>query len=191
MTGYLTITDYPDGDIYRLKIPNREIQEIYKQQVLSWFSDKLAADTGRLTALYAAFEAADTGRIEELVSGQLRYTISFYDAYETFYHGFLLALLSGCAGWDVQSNRETGDGRSDIIVEKDDYKLGFVSEIKAVRDERQMEQACDEAMRQIESRNYADMLRKDGIGQIIAYGIVFCGKKCIVRARFLDSVIRS
>lgn len=185
MTGYLTIADYPHDDIYKLKIPNQEVREIYKKQVLAWFHDKVEAETDRLSELYHAFETCDTGRIESLLYQQLRFTVSFYDAYETFYHGFLLALLSSCGAWDVRSNRESGNGRSDILVERDDYGMGFIVEIKAVKEEKQLEAACRTALTQIENKNYADALRKDEVGEMLAYGIAFCGKKCHVEAKRL------
>ena len=187
MTGYLTIADYPDGDMYRLRIPNREILEIYKQQVMSWFENKLKAETDKRTELYEAFESGCSQKIEVLLQEQLRFTVSFHDAYESFYHGFLLALLSGCDSWDVQSNRETGNGRSDIMVERDDYARGFIVEIKTVKAEDQMAAACSRALQQIEDRNYAEELRRDGIREILAYGIAFCNKRCVVMVKRVEA----
>ena len=186
MTGYLTIADYPDGDMYKLRIPNREILEIYKKQVLSWFNDRLGTEKEKLTELYNAFKACDTPKIEELICKQIRTTVSFHDAYETFYHGFMLALLNNCASWVVISNRETGNGRSDIIVESDE-DFGFVIELKVVKEKNKLETACSEAIGQIESRNYADALRYENIEDITAYGIAFCDKSCVVRAKKLEA----
>ena len=118
MTGYLTAADFPDGNLYALRIPNREVREIYTQQVLSWFKEKTNAETEKLGALYTAFETGDTQTIAEYLNDQLLDTVSFYDAHESFYHGFLLALLNTCANWRVSSNREAGKGRSDVIVER-------------------------------------------------------------------------
>ena len=120
MTGYLTVADYPDGNRYELKIPNYEVRQIFTQQVLEWFNDKARAETDKLSDLYAAFETGDVTTITEFLNSQLLDTVSFYDAHESFYHGFLLALLSTCASWRVSSNAETGKGRSDIIVERKD-----------------------------------------------------------------------
>lgn len=183
MTGYLTVTDDPDGDSYRLRIPNREVREIYKQQVLEWFKDKTRAGSERLEGLYAAFEDGDVQSITEILSGQLYETVSFYDAYESFYHGFLLALLSTCSRWAVTSNRETGKGRSDIMVCRKDRKMGFVVEVKNVKEEKDIEAACDEAMKQIEEMDYTAVLRRYGVKEIIEYGIAFWDKRCIVRAK--------
>ena len=183
MTGYLTIADYPDGNVYRLRIPNREVREIYKQQVLEWFKDKTRVETERLTDLYAAFESGDAQSIAEFLSNQLYETVSFYDAYESFYHGFLLALLGTCRQWNVTSNRETGNGRSDIMVCRKDRRMGFVVEVKNVREEKDIEPACDEAMKQIEDKDYTAALRRYGIKEIIEYGIAFWDKRCVVRTR--------
>ena len=63
MTGYLTAAESPDGDRYRLRIPNREVRQIYMQQVLSWFRERTQADTEKLTGLYAAFETGNATAI--------------------------------------------------------------------------------------------------------------------------------
>jgi len=183
MTGYLTITEAPDGNRYRLKIPNREVRQIYMQQVLSWFRDKMEAGSSRLTDLYEAFEKGDTEAITEYLNDQLIDTVSFYDAHESFYHGFLLALLSTCAGWRVASNRETGKGRSDIIVESKDRKIGFVVEVKDVKDEEKLNAACETAMKQIEEKDYTAILRRYRVKEIWTYGIAFCDKECRVVAK--------
>lgn len=85
---------------------------IYMQQVMSWFRERTQADTEKLTGLYAAFETGNATAITEHLNDQLLDTVSFYDARESFYHGFLLALLSTCANWRVSSNAETGKGRA-------------------------------------------------------------------------------
>ena len=129
------------------------------------------------------FEVCDIEQIETLLYKQLRYTVSFHDAYESFYHGFILALLRNCTSWIVRSNRESGNGRSDITVAKDDKEFGFIVEVKVVKSESALVTACEDALKQIEDRNYADALRGDGIEDITIYGIAFCEKKCVVKAR--------
>ena len=180
MTGYLTAVDYPDGSVYSLRIPNREVQHIFKQQVLSWFKDKVRAETDKLTSLYAAFETGDTETIKEILDEQLLDTVSFYDAHESFYHGFLLALLSTCASWNVSSNIETGKGRSDIIAGRKDRKVGFVVEVKDVKDEEKLDAACEAALRQIDERDYTAILRRFRVKEIHKYGIAFWDKECRV-----------
>ena len=183
MTGYLTTAQKPSGSRYELRIPNREVRQIYMQQVLSWFEDKASAETDKLTNLYAAFETGDTETIKEILDEQLLDTVSFYDAHESFYHGFLLALLSTCANWNVSSNIETGKGRSDIIAGRKDRKVGFVVEVKDVKDEEKLDAACDAALRQIDERDYTAILRRFRVKEIHKYGIAFWDKECRIATR--------
>ena len=180
MTGYLTTAQKPSGGRYELRIPNREVRQIYMQQVLSWFNHKVESETDKLTNLYAAFETGDTETIKEILDEQLLDTVSFYDAHESFYHGFLLALLSTCANWNVSSNIETGRGRSDIIAGRKDRKVGFVVEVKDVKDEEKLDAACDAALRQIDERDYTAILRRFRVKEIHKYGIAFWDKECRV-----------
>ena len=183
MTGYLTVTKRPSGGWYELRIPNHEIRQIFMRQVLAWFRDKARAETQQLADLYAAFECGDAETITRYLNRQLITTVSFYDAHESFYHGFLLALLGACADWQVSSNAETGRGRSDIIAEREDGSLGFVVEVKQVRDPRKLDEACETAMRQIEEKDYTAVLRRFGVAEIWMYGIAFCDKRCRVVAK--------
>ena len=183
MTGYLTAADYPDGNRYELRIPNREVRQIYMQQVLSWFNRKAEAETDKLTNLYAAFETGDTDTIKEILDEQLLDTVSFYDAHESFYHGFLLALLSTCASWNVTSNIETGKGRSDIIAGRKDRRIGFVVEVKDVKDEDKLDAACEAGMKQIEERDYTAILRRYRVKEIWTYAIAFWDKECRIAAK--------
>ena len=180
MTGYLTAVDYPDGNRYELRIPNREVRQIYMQQVLSWFNHKVESETDKLTNLYAAFETGDTETIKEILDEQLLDTVSFYDARESFYHGFLLALLSTCANWNVSSNIETGKGRSDILVSRKDRKIGFVVEVKDVKDEEKLDAACEAGMKQIDEKDYTALLRRFRVKEIRKYAIAFWDKECRV-----------
>lgn len=183
MTGYLTTRGEPQGDVYELAVPNREIREIYIQQARRWFEKKAVSETAKLTALYAALETGDAQKIEEMLNDQMMDTISFHDAYETFYHGFLLALLNTCADWKVRSNRETGKGRSDILAERKDRRCGFVIEVKEVKSYEKMETACHNAIRQIEEKDYVAGLRRSRVAEILIYGIAFHDKECRVIAK--------
>ena len=180
MTGYLTTAQKPSGGRYELRIPNREVRQIYMQQVLSWFEDKASAETDKLTNLYAAFETGDVDTIKEILDEQLLDTVSFYDAHESFYHGFLLALLSTCANWNVSSNIETGKGRSDILVSRKDRKIGFVVEVKDVKDEEKLDAACEAGMKQIDEKDYTALLRRFRVKEIRKYAIAFWDKECCV-----------
>ncbi len=186
MTGYLTIAKRPSGGRYELRIPNREVRQIFKQQVLEWFSDKSHAEVEKLSELYAAFESGDTETITKYLNKQLISTVSYYDAQESFYHGFMIALLSTCAQWAVSSNDEAGAGRADIIVEREDGEFGFVVELKAVKDMKKLDEACENAMRQIDERDYTANLRRYGVEDVRAYAIAFCGKKCRVLGKKIE-----
>lgn len=188
MTGYLTVKSKPFNGVYDLVIPNKEVRKIYIEQILSWFKDKTRAETKELSALYSAFAEGDETEVTEQLNRQLMETISYFDAYESFYHGFLLALLSACAVWRVTSNAEAGRGRSDIVVESVDRKLGMVIEIKEVKNSDDLEPACEAALAQIKDRYYTALLRKYRYEHILTYGIAFSGKQCKAMAQHLDSV---
>ena len=187
MTGYLTVARKPSGGRYELRIPNREVREIIKRQVLSWFTERARAATEKLAGLYEAFEKGDAEAIEKLLNRQLITTVSFYDAYESFYHGFLLALLSTCVDWCVSSNAETGRGRSDITVERRDRELGFVIEIREVRTRAKLDEACAAAMKQAEDRDYAAVMLRYGVETVFTYGIAFCDKRCRVAVKRVEN----
>ena len=186
MSGYLTTEERPRNGHYLLKIPNKEVRQIYIQQVLKWLQDKANAQTDMLSGLYTAFESGNADVIKEILDHHLIMTISFHDAYESFYHGFLLALLSTCANWQVTSNAETGKGRSDILCEHINGKLGFVIEVKDVKDEQKLDSACKMAIAQIEEKDYTATLRKYRVKDIWIYGIAFCDKECRVIAKHLS-----
>lgn len=183
MTGYLTSVGYPNGRQYELRIPNKEVRQIYMDQVLDWFKDKTRAESEKLVGLYEAFETGNADMIKEYLDEQLLDTVSYYDAHESFYHGFLLALLSTCANWRVSSNIETGKGRSDVVVERKDRKIGFVVEVKDVKDYDKLDAMCDAAMKQIEARDYTAILRRYRVKTIWTYGIAFWEKECRVVVR--------
>ena len=180
MTGYLTITQRLSGGIYHLRISNREICQIYKQQVRLWFEDVTTTETDKLTELYTAFETGNSDEITDYLDEQLLNTVSFYDALESFYHGFLLALLNTCANWRVASNTETGKGRCDIIAYRKDRKVGFVVEVKDVKNENKLDAAIETAMKKIEDKDYTALLRRNRVKEIWGYGIAFWNKECRV-----------
>ena len=109
--------------------------------------------------------------------------MSYYDSYESFYHVFLLGILSQCSSWNIGSNTEAGKGRCDIIIMKRDKSVGMIIEIKEVKDYDELEKACEKGMKQIEEKDYTAKLRKYGYKKILKYAIGFCEKssKVIVR----------
>ncbi|MEZ3485745.1 MAG: ATP-binding protein [Lachnospiraceae bacterium] len=184
-TGYLTKRGKAEGNIYQLAIPNREIREIFAEQILEWFQDEMRKDKTRLDAFCDAFVSADAEAIETQFTAYLKKTISIRDTAvrsarkENFYHGILLGLLSYREDWDVSSNAESGEGYSDILVETED-ETGIVIEVKYAED-GDLEEGCKEALKQIRIKEYASRLIEDGVKNIRKYGIACWKKKCKVK----------
>ncbi len=184
MTGYLTMVRETGKNQYELSIPNREIHEIYKEQILEWFQAEMKKDTPKLDAFCEAFLRGDAETVETMFTDYLNRTISVRDAgarknrKESFYHGILLGLLGHREDWDVYSNMESGDGYSDILVETDN-QTGIVAEVKYT-DSDALESGCGEALEQIEKKRYADRLLQNNMKHIIKYGIACNRKSCRV-----------
>ena len=179
--GYLTAEQAPDWDLYRLKIPNREVREIYKRRVTDWFKRGIESETDKFPELYEALESEDTESIAKLLSEQLYGTISFYDGSASFYQEFVCALVRTCSQWGVATRLEI-DHRSHIIVERRGLRQAFIIAVEAVSEKMQLDAACDAALKRIKGeRDIAD-LRRIGVNEITAYGIVFWGKNCVVKA---------
>lgn len=184
-TGYLKkVKDgerFEEEKIYlTLKIPNAEVRYIYRNTILEWFEQKIEASD--LNGLYRAVQEGDSSTFENMISEQLIDTISFFDYAENYYHGFLSGILKGCPGFIIQSNRESGNGRPDIIMRTPSVRgMAIIIEIKVVKDFEQMEEGCKAALEQIEAQNYQVSLYKDGYRKFIKYGICFYRKECMVR----------
>ena len=161
-------------------IPNEEVRIIFRTKILAWFEEKVKAKDR--TKLFQALLDHDAKTMEEEITELLLETISFNDAYESFYHGFLLGILSGMKGYIVKSNREGGTGRSDLYIRPvTRQKEAFVIEFKVAKKFQEMEQRAEEALKQIEERKYVRELNDDGYAKVGRYGIAFFGKDCLVR----------
>lgn len=124
----------------------------------------------------------DVDEFETLLSDWLDETISYYDSKENYYHGFLSGLIVGFKGYDVKSNRESSDGRPDLLIlERKRHKLAVVLEIKVAERFRDLDAKCDEALRQIEENRYEAELKYDCFQKILKYGVAFCDKACRVK----------
>lgn len=122
--------------------------------MLEWFSERAEAEAENLAGLYEALETGGAETITGYLNRQLIPAVSFYDTKGPFYHGFLLALLNACAQWQVSSNVETGNGRCDILVEREDGLLGFIVELKVVKERTQLDSVREAALQQIKDRDY-------------------------------------
>ena len=188
-TGYLTLAARPQNRVYKLKIPNEEVREIYEDQIKAMFQDTVLKDADGLRAFWKAFAEGNAKEIEERLTRVLTNTISIYDIKkpdgESFYHAFLAGMLIGNANWSVTSNREGGEGRADIIVKREDPDAGFVIELKRAEKFSDLDDKCKKAMEQIHERRYDEYLRNEGRNDIWAYGIAFYKKRCRVIAEKL------
>lgn len=186
MTGYLTYRGEPDGNRLNLVIPNLEIRSIVMQRILSGFQDDVYRDGEMADAFCSALEEGRPLEVERILTEYMRRTLSIRDTFarkatkENFYHGILLGIVSYKSGWLVQSNREAGNGYSDIMIETEDPEKGIILEIKYAQDGDE-EAACLGALRQIEERHYTEALERDGVTQILRYGIACNVKSCKVR----------
>lgn len=190
-TGYLTNAgeiELPGGDGYgyRLVIPNKEVRQVFVSQIQEWFRQTVTYDDGSVQDLCEAFMAGDADKIQSNLNMILIKTISVLDTKarddqkENFYHGLLLGLLRSKPDWRIKSNRESGDGFSDISIEPTIPEKGIVVEVKYSNTISGLDDACGKAMKQIRDRRYDEALREDGREDIIAYGIAFCRKRCKV-----------
>ena len=185
LTGYLTVdrnAPKDEDDYTSLVIPNREVREIFIEKIQKWFAEKVVSQKQSMESLCQALESGNAEQVETILNEQLRGTISYYDSYEGFYHGFLLGLLKGKSDWTILSNREAGMGRSDIQIENATGELGMIIETKRAKSRNDMEAQCDAALKQILDREYAEPLIDDGVNEVWSYGIAFFKKKCSVKA---------
>ena len=185
-TGYLTYTGKTPEGAYKLKIPNREVKEVFILQIQEWFRDSLEKDRHPMQAFCRAFLDGDAEEIRMRLTVILGRMISVLDTKardeqkENFYHGLLLGLLRSEPSWLILSNAESGDGFSDILIEPEDPDAGIVIEVKYAASIAGLVEGCRKAMEQIKARKYDEKLRNDGRENILAYGIAFSRKRCKV-----------
>ncbi len=188
MTGYLTEKGEANGNVHNLMIPNLEIRNIVTEQILAMFRDKVPEDGKMLEQFCAALENGESDEVERIFSEYMQKTISVRDTFvrkptkENFYHGILLGILGYKAGWTVMSNKECGEGFSDILIRMDESDVGIIIEIKYTEKDKMLAE-CEKALRQIDSRHYTDAFRyeESEIQTVLKYGISCNRKSCCVR----------
>ena len=188
MTGYLTQRGKePDGR-YHLAIPNREICDCMVRRVLALFKRSVSQNQELLRSFCNAMLSSDASTMEHALTEYMGKTISIRDSFaksirENFYHGLLIGILGSQGAWKATSNKESGDGFSDILIEvnEDDLRIGMVLELKYSKTENALDKECDDALQQIEDKNYDQELREKGYTKILKYGIAFYHKKCRVK----------
>lgn len=191
-TGYLTkvgevkLAD-SESYAYKLVIPNKEVREVFVLQIQEWFKAVVANDNDTMKLLSKAILDKDETVLARQLNIVMGRMISILDTKapddmkENFYHGLLLGLLRGSnPDWLIKSNRESGDGFSDILIKPENPDLGIVIEVKYAKEFKGLDAACDAAMAQIKQKRYDETLRDEGRCDILAYGIAFCRKRCRV-----------
>jgi hypothetical protein len=174
--------DEKDNSHITLALPNREVKYIFRTKILSWFQEKIKEKD--LTRLYTALINKDVPVFEEELNEMLLETISFNDAYESFYHGFVAGVLSGMKGYITKSNREGGTGRSDLFIKPvTRRKPAYVIEFKIASKFSELDKRADDALQQIEDKKYVQELNDDGYATVIKYGIAFFGKDCLIKMK--------
>ena len=191
-TGYLTKigeVKLPDSEsyAYKLVIPNKEVREVFVLQIQEWFKAVVANENDTMKLLSRAILDKDEQQIERQLNIVMGRMISILDTKapddmkENFYHGLLLGLLRGSnPDWLIKSNRESGDGFSDILIKPEDPDAGIIIEVKYAKEIKGLDAACDAAMAQIKDKRYDEALRDEDRCDILAYGIAFCRKRCRV-----------
>ena len=201
-TGYLTKESeyFKESTIFlRARIPNIEVKTIYQNTILNWLKAVIKKED--FHDLYLAMEEGDAQKMTDILNGQLFHTISFYDSAENlptgkattksskrqnssvrFYHDFLTGILSQSENYLVKSYRESGNGRSDIMVKSPSLRgRSFVLELKVSGSIADLENDAEKALQQIYDKRYMEELRAEGYRKIDCYGISFFRKDCEVR----------
>lgn len=184
-TGYLTQRGMQEDKSFNLAIPNMEIREIFTEQIMEFFKEDVQQNKGLAEQFGAALKNGAVHEVEKCFTEFLKRTISIRDTFvkkrlkENFYHGILLGILSCYDAWVVSSNRESGDGYSDILLVMDDEETGVIIEVKYAEN-GDLEECCKKALQQIETKRYEESLRREGIERILKYGIACYKKRCKV-----------
>lgn len=184
-TGYLTQRGRGEGRSFLLAIPNLEVREIFTTQIMEMFKKDAKQDGKALDILCHALQDGNVDKAQRQFQQYLKKTISIRDTFarkelkENFYHGMLLGLLAFKGSWVVSSNREAGEGYADILIEIDgeDEAMGIVIEVKYARDGN-MDAACQEALQQIERRQYGNVFYDENMKRVLKYGIACYKDKC-------------
>lgn len=182
-TGYLKNVNMRvfEDDVYvELAIPNREVRMVYKNKIDNWFREEVKQRD--LTPLYRAMLSGDAENFETELGKQLLQSISYMDTQEGFYHGFLLGLMANLKEYAVRSNRESGLGRFDLCVYSQDIAIPpVIIELKLAKRFKELDAACEAALRQIEEKKYDLDLAEEGYAEVICYGVGFFRKQVRVQ----------
>jgi len=167
--------------VLEMKIPNKEVQIIFEDKIQKWF-EKLI-DGKNLDALRRAVLNGDAETFQNELSAILSESVSYMDNAESLYHGLMIGALARINGYSLKSNRESGDGRSDLVLynANDMGGTAVIFEFKLASNAKALPTACEDALKQIEDKNYAAYWVEEDYKNIIKYGIGFYKKRCNIR----------
>ncbi len=187
--GYLTkAARETDGYLHRLVIPNKEILQIYRDKIQSWYNINVRKDIPKWQAFCNAVRTGDAPKIQELFNSYMSRTISIRDTFvrkemkENFYHGMLLGILQCDSGWIIKSNQESGLGYCDILLMVPGDKVGCAIELKYAENGA-FDAACNEAFHQIAANKYVDYLQQECMETIYTYAVACYKKSCKVLSK--------
>ena len=191
-TGYLTVASRSGQGLCRLRIPNAEIRETFKTRIQSHFSQSNGLFVRHGEAIGRAALAGDERTMQRLLMEMLERYVSVRDSAtrakaENYYHGFLIGLLGSAdhVVKNLRSNAESGLGFADLLFTSAGNETGVILEVKHASRAEDMELTAEAALRQIEGKQYQAGLRGYRCERIIAYGIAFSGKSCVVLGKAL------
>ena len=164
-----------------MAIPNMEIKKIYRESITEWFDQRIKKKDR--SPLVRALEDGDCEAAENFINEQLFDTISYFDYAESYYHGFMAGLLKNAGRYAVYSNRESGNGRPDIVMQTANIRKGrvIILELKIAGSIAEMEAACDRALAQMEEQRYAEPFITEGYPEVKKYALSFYKKECMVK----------
>ena len=177
-SGYLTIEEKIDQKNYILRLPNKEVKELFKDS----FLEKYFGRGNKLSDLMEALTENRIDEYEENLQEVLLTSVSYNDTKkgnEAFYHGLIMGMGLYLEGeYITKSNIESGLGRYDFLIEpKNKSKRAFIMEFKSTDSVEKLEEVSKEALKQIEDKKYDISLKQNGIKEITYIGIAFCGKQ--------------
>ena len=184
-TGYLTVLNtkrIPSGIFCELALPNREVKDIFQQEVLERFHAGMEP-----SELYVLVQYLVHGEIESFSEGLAKYITQLVSVYDTankesFYHGLVLGMTAlVLPEYTVESNRESGYGRFDVaLFPKRKEANGVILEFKVAQQEDELESKAHEALQQIQEKEYDATFEQRGVRHVWKYGIAFCDKKAYI-----------
>ncbi|MCD8119366.1 MAG: ATP-binding protein [Lachnospiraceae bacterium] len=193
-TGYLTLRERPVDRRCTLAIPNREVTDLFADQIKELFRERVAKESSKRDQLCDAVESGDAASLEEMFTDYLDDTISLQDTYvlkdrkENFYHGILLGIFAYRADWRTKSNQQAGDGFADIRIRVRKKNIGIVIEMKYAENAK-FDDALQEAFDQIRQEDYVHELKKEGYPVIYKFGVACYKKRCKVRCEKEEAMI--